>query len=33
MEPGPGFGQTGRRQDAVSEAIAGPRRLLEPVRT
>jgi DNA-binding HxlR family transcriptional regulator len=32
MEPGPGFGQTGRRQDAVSEAIARPRRLLEPVR-
>jgi hypothetical protein len=33
IEPGPGFGQTGRRDDAVSEAIARPRRLLEAVRT
>ncbi len=32
MEPGPGFGHAGRRDDAVSEAIARPRRLLAPVR-
>jgi DNA-binding HxlR family transcriptional regulator len=31
IEPGPGFGQAGRREDAVSEAIARRRRLLEPV--
>jgi DNA-binding HxlR family transcriptional regulator len=33
MEPGPGFGQAGRRQDPVSEALARPRRLLESVRS
>jgi DNA-binding HxlR family transcriptional regulator len=32
IEPGPGFGRAGRREDAVSEAIARPRRLLESVR-
>jgi DNA-binding HxlR family transcriptional regulator len=32
MEPGPGFGRGDRRDDAVSRAIARPRRLLEPVR-
>jgi DNA-binding HxlR family transcriptional regulator len=33
IEPGPGFGLAGRREDAVSEAIARPRRLLESVRS
>jgi DNA-binding HxlR family transcriptional regulator len=32
MEPGPGFGHVGARDDSVSRAIARPRRLLEPVR-
>jgi DNA-binding HxlR family transcriptional regulator len=32
IEPGPGFGHAGRREDAVSRAIGAPRRLLEPVR-
>ena len=32
IEPGPGFGQGGRREDPVTEAIARPRRLLESVR-
>jgi len=32
MEPGPGFGHAGRREDAVSRVIAQPRRLLDPVR-
>jgi DNA-binding HxlR family transcriptional regulator len=31
MEPGPGFGQAGWREDVVSRVIAQPRRLLEPV--
>ena len=30
MEPGPGFGQAGRREDRCHDAIARPRRLLEP---
>ncbi len=33
MEPGPGFGQAGRREDSVSQALARPRRLLESVRS
>jgi DNA-binding HxlR family transcriptional regulator len=33
IEPGPGFGSEGQREDAVSRVIARPRRLLEPVRS
>jgi hypothetical protein len=32
IEPGPGFGLDGRREDPVSACIAGPHRLLEPIR-